>query len=438
MTEDGSGGELPVPRLAFLGFCDRAETITEGHTAFWRTNLMGVSLTRVFYFFPTTLRGHRLLFAVYRPTAGDNFKLIFRGVEGQPSFDITMQIASFVVSNAQGNAPVVETEHTTGLADQGWAFIVNQIDTDIVVSAPGSYEVFLSDSGHEQRIATALLAHAPVAPYTPEEITAIKSDPLATKFVRMAVTCNVCGEGVKVYAGIEKSASLERQGFRLNQEITDDQFACSCGKTQFSLAPIKTGFHGLLRRNLNPQTDTNISAVRLYEKTALEEWCRQLLKLIRANTKEEDLQLFLESHPIFFHIFMPKRLIFKPPILTKYFADFAVLNARDELLLIEIEKPHLALVKKDGDITAGLGHAFYQVRTWMQVLNDYRDATLNAIDLKLDEVARVKGVIVAGRKPSDEKKLRLLRSVSTADIELFTYDDLLNSVTELIKQVASI
>ncbi len=45
---------------------------------------------------------------------------------------------------------------------------------------------------------------------------------------------------------------------------------------------------------------------------------------------------------------MPKRIFVKPPILTKYFADFAVLNARDELLLVEIGRPSLKLVKKDG------------------------------------------------------------------------------------------
>jgi len=206
---------------------------------------------------------------------------------------------------------------------------------------------------------------------------------------------------------------------------------------QFSVAPIRTGLHGLLRRNLKPQTDTTTSSSRLYEQSSLEEQCRQMLKLIDADTREEELQNFLESHVIFFHVFMPKRIFFKPRILTKHVADFAVLNARDELLLVEIERPHLRLVKQDGDITADLGHAFYQVRTWAQVLDEHRTAALDAIGLRIDEVAKVRGVVVAGRKPADENKLKLLRAVSTSEIELYTYDDLLGSVTELIKHVAS-
>ena len=97
------------------------------------------------------------------------------------------------------------------------------------------------------------------------------------------------------------------------------------------------------------------------------------------------------------------------------------------------------MLKKDGGNTAELEHAFHQVRTWKQVLDDHKIAALEAIgDLKVNEVAKVKGVVVAGRKPSDGKFVRMLRSLSNADIELFTYDDLLHSVTELIKHVANV
>jgi hypothetical protein len=437
MTQD-SHVEIPVPRLAFLGFCERAETVTEGHLVFWKMNMLGVSNSRAFYVFPANLRGMRLALGIFQPKAGDIFKLIFRGTQGQTPFDIVIQIASAVTTVTQPDSTVTETTFTTGVIDPGWIFLANEINTDIVINSAGTYEVFLTTENEERYLGMVTLAHVPLAPFTPEEITALKSDPLATKFVRMNLTCNSCHEGMKVYAGVEKSPSLESQGFRWNLDIKEDEFVCSCGKGRISLIPIKTGLHGLLRRNLTPQTQTDVSAVRLYERTALEQYCRELLTLTKANTGEEDLQNFLESHPIFFHVFLPKKIIFKPPILTKYFADFAVLNSRDELLLIEIERPQLKMLKKDGGSTADLEHAFHQLRTWKQVLDDHRAAALDVIGLKLDEVAKVKGVVIAGRKPSDEKNLRLLRSLSNADIELFTYDDLLNSVTELIKHVANI
>src|SRR5262249_52285910 len=157
------------------------------------------------------------------------------------------------------------------------------------------------------------------------------------------IGCKTCSDELKVYAGIEKSTSLEAEGYKWSQSIAEDEFICSCGNTKFSLVPIRTGLHGLLQRNLNPKTDKAISSIRLYEKTALEESCRGFLKLIDSKVAEEELQKFLESHPLFFHVFLPKKLIFKPPVLTKYFADFGVLNERKELLLIEIERPTLRL-----------------------------------------------------------------------------------------------
>jgi Domain of unknown function (DUF4263) len=435
MSEETSTLNLVAPRIAFLGFCERAETITAGHTAFWRWNLLGVSDSRSFYVFPTNLRGHKIVFAVYRPKAGDSFQLIFRCGD-HASFDLTFGISSFSVAESQDGAPIKITEHGTGVAVEGWELIVEEINADVVVVAPGVYDVFWRSPDGEQHLGKTGFFHVPVPPYSPDEITAIKSDPLATKFVRLEIHCNLCGGGVKAYAGIERSPILEEQGYRWNHDILEDEFSCTCGKTRFSLAPIRTGLHGLLRRNLNPETSTNVSAVKLYEKSALEESCRQLLRLMDEKPKEEVLQQFLESHPIFFHIFIPKRITPKPHVLTKYFADFAVLNAKNELLLVEIERPGMVLLKKDGDMTSDLSHAFHQVRTWMQVFDDHRAAALDAIGLKLEQVARVKGIVIAGRIPSDERKLRMLRSVSTAQIELFTYDDILKSVTELVKHMA--
>jgi Domain of unknown function (DUF4263) len=420
-------------RIVLVGFCDRAEEITQGHPIFWRWNLLGVSLSRAFFAFPVNLRGSILAVAVFQPKAGESLKVVFRGADGKSAFDISITISSFSEIKTSQNTKST-TEHKEGVATQGWAFVPNRIEGDIIVNEPGSYRGFAVSEGHEQYIGDVTFANLVVPPYSSEEITAIKSDPLARKLIKADISCNSCKDRFKAYAGLDRSSKLEAEGYRWNLDLEQSHFICVCGKTQISLQSIKTGLHGLLRRNLDTE---HVSAVRLYEETALEQACAELLGLVGTETTEERIQTFLESHPIFFHIFVPKKIIFKPPILTKFVADFGVLNNRNELLLIEIEKPHLRMTKKDGDITAELGHAFYQVRTWTQVINDHRAAALDAISLKLDEVARVRGVVIAGRKPGDEKQLRLLRAVSTSDIELFTYDDLIGSVAELTRRIAN-
>jgi hypothetical protein len=382
------------------------------------------------------LRGLRLALAFYDVRIGDSIKILFRGMETQGQLELTLNIRSAVSTRMVGGESV-ETPLNEGVAQAGWTFMTYPIDADLIVSYPGDYRVFLSEPGGEQYLGTATFAQVPVPPFSTEEITAIKSDPLASKFVRFILSCTKCDDEFKAYAGVERSELSEAQGFQWNLDIKQDEFLCSCGKTRINLASVKTGLHGYLLRNVHPQTQ-NISAVRLYESTTLEQYCREFLAVIGTNSKEEDVQKFLEAHPLFFHLFQPKRISIKPPILTKYVADFGILNSRDELLLVEIERPQMKLLRRDGGKTADLEHAFHQVRTWKQVFDEHRTAALDALGINLSEVARVKGVVVAGRKPPEEQRVKMLRSLSTAETELFTYDDLLSSVSELVKHIASI
>jgi hypothetical protein len=130
-------------------------------------------------------------------------------------------------------------------------------------------------------------------------------------------------------------------------------------------------------------------------------------------------------------------LIAKPRILASHFADFAILNERRELLLVEIERPGMRLMRKDGVITADLQHAFSQVQDWFRVIHDHRAAALDTLGLLLTEVANVRGVVVAGRTPPDEAGARRLRSERRSDVEFYTYDDLLKGVTGVIRQVSN-
>jgi hypothetical protein len=205
----------------------------------------------------------------------------------------------------------------------------------------------------------------------------------------------------------------------------------------FSLQYLRTGLHGLLSRSLAPDGQGAIDYVRLYETTKLEEDCRLFRALLDQNGAEEELQNFLEQHLIFFARFSATRLIPKPKILTKYVADFAILNQRKELLLIEIEKSSTRLLTKDGQITADLQHAVTQVTNWMQEATDHRTAVLSSLAIELKEVAVVRGVVIAGRRPLEDEEARAVRRAFRGDVEFYTYDDLIGDVTEIIRRIAN-
>jgi len=131
------------------------------------------------------------------------------------------------------------------------------------------------------------------------------------------------------------------------------------------------------------------------------------------------------------------RLIPKPKILNKYVADFAILNQRKELVLIEIEKAETRLLTKDRQIAAELQHAVTQVTNWIQEVNDHKAAVLSSLHIELREVAVIRGIVIAGRSPVEDEDARSLRRAFSGDVDFYTFDDLLRDTTEIIRRVAN-
>jgi hypothetical protein len=428
-----------APNYALIGFYQRATEIVGSHPILRYWDILGLSSVLLSHVYQLSLKSQKVACALYTPRVGSKYKLIFRGDASLKPFDLDLEIANAQQLSVDPSSTKSEPVSAGTLIIDGWMLCLTEVNNDVMVMEPGSYQVFLSENGNEYPLGTLVFAHAPVPDFTADDIAAIKSDPLGVKSARIRIECKLCHDALKAYTGTAKIPELEKDGWQWSQSITEPRFVCTCGKTSFSLLSIRTGFHGLLRRNLAPGAASNqVSTVRSYEKTAIEQSCKDFLTLLNSNSEEEVIQKFLEANAIFFHLFLAQKLVFKPPVLTHYVADFGVLNNRKELLLIEIEKPSLRLLKKDGGVTAVLQHAADQVRSWKRVFDDHRAAALSALDLDLNDVAQVKGVIIAGRKPADESKERVLRSISWPNIELFTYDDILRSVTEMIRQVAAV
>src|SRR5258708_22795188 len=119
----------------------------------------------------------------------------------------------------------------------------------------------------------------------------------------------------------------------------------------------------------------------LYEKSAIENLRIEFLHLVNADPPEESLQKFIEDHPVLLHQFPAEKLFFKPPILTRFKADFAVVTSQKELILIEIERPSTCLLKQNGEQHSDLTHAVEQINQWLGVLDDHRLSVLEAMTI---------------------------------------------------------
>ncbi len=302
---------------------------------------------------------------------------------------------------------------------------------------PGTYEVLLKSDATETLLGEFELIHIPALPLTEERIRALKSDPKAIKYIKYGVSCKKCGDSIKAFVGINGREN-EKDGYVWYEDLPS-KFICSCGEANFSLMYVKENLHGLLGYKESPfSVEEDIE--RNYTRAALKRIVDDFWQIIDKETVEQEIQKFIEQNPIILSCFSPALLKPKAPATAKYKTDFAILNQKGELILIEIEKTNTPLFTKAGVQHSRLTQAIDQVENWLQ---EARRNKLGLIDdlsmegLKLDMVTAIKGVVVAGRS-LEEYKPHIEKLHARSDISFYTYDDLYKFLRNVVSRVEEV
>jgi Domain of unknown function (DUF4263) len=307
----------------------------------------------------------------------------------------------------------------------------------IIIQRPGRYVASVQSSdGDEQDIGEFCCVLVDPPPLTPERVAAIKSDPNAVRAVRAEFGCRFCPSKCRVYAALERNGVPGTDSYTWYEDIPD-HFTCECGKTQFDLSTVKRNFFAFVGqpRPLSGE----LSCLRLYETHALESLTVEFVDLLNTDPPEESIQKFIEKNPILLHQFPAERILFKPPILTQYKADFAIVTPQEELVLIEIERSSTRLLKIDGGQHADLTHAFDQIRNWLHELSEHRLAALHSLNIPSEMISKVRGVVIAGRDSgNDASYLRRLKGTDHGAITLLTYDDIAESLGALARRMGDL
>jgi hypothetical protein len=316
------------------------------------------------------------------------------------------------------------------LSDTCRATIFIPLDNlDIVFLEPGLYHLSLLTEDGVKKLGSFEIVLVDPLPLTTDRKSAIKSDPAASKAIQIELGCKFCPTKYRVYSALEKT---DYPGCEWYEDVPD-KFICECGKTTMSLQYIRKNLHAFLGQTI--QSSNILDSVPLYEKSALRTTRSNFAELLEESPKEESLQIFIKGNPILLHQFPAEMIRSKPPIFSKYVADFAILTAQRELIFIEIEKTTTRLMKKDGHRAADLVHAFEQVRDWLHVVDDHRNAVLDDLDIDRQAVNKIRGVVIAGREKNyDIHKLRRLKMSSDDRISFLTFDDLLFAMDALINK----
>lgn len=417
-----------LPSALFLGIAERVAYIPDGNTNLRMWNALGLRSTVLSHVYPMPLPQWHVAMAIAPGAFSEptNFSLVNdRGSEVG-----VIRIVSAVRQTDEGSTAQVETSRLLQIAERHWSLVFLPLaETKIVIDLPGTIDV-RQDSATGKSVGSLSFFLIDPPPMTAERIAAIRSDPAATKSVKVEFGCKECDTKILAYAALDREPKFEANGWVWFANLPD-RFRCTCGKTDFTLDIVRRNLQGLLGRPF-AESDT-LQFVPLYEKASLSLLRNSYSRLLSEARREEDLQNFLEQNPVLLHPFPALRLFSKPPILTEFFADFAIVTPQRELLLVEIETTTTRLLRKDGGHAAPLVHAFDQVRSWLHVVDEHLLAVLDSLKIDRTEVARVRGVVIAGRDLGyDALHLRRLKAQDFGRISFLTYDDLLFALDSLI------
>lgn len=294
------------PGVIFLGVCERASYVADGNTNILKWNILGLKHVILSNIFPLTFSGLTLGIAFDKNIVQSGIKIIICDQDRQEVGFINLELRHATPSTEE--LLLKKDGSLLLVSNHGWTTAFFPIGkSDILISKPGIYFLMIDSGGQKDIIGEIQFALVDPPELTPERIAAIKSDPTASKSIRIEVGCKKCPDKFKAYAGLEHSEKLEADGHKFYSEIPDT-FVCECGNTKVDLTIIRKNLHGLLGHRRHDGVE--IGFVPLYEKSTLDELCVRFVNLINSKSKEELLQKFIEENLILLHQFPAEKILF--------------------------------------------------------------------------------------------------------------------------------
>ena len=430
------GDTLIAPRAAMLGICDRARFVRGNHPLLWHFDLLGLRRSIPVYIYPFDMSNLHLAVAVYGLEDSDPGTIILRDKDGAEIFRVDVSTTR-LESTSEGATESIVAKAGNLIPVDGppsWTMLTVPLE-DVIITEPQIVQAFLASETEEIPLGDVGFGLAESPPLTPDRIKAIKSDPRSIKTVRMRLGCKHCPSKLTIVVALEKPEKKE-QGAMWYQDVPEF-FNCACGKTHMPLEIIRANGHALL--GLTNMNSKNLSYSAQYEQKTIDRIIKDFADLLKISPEEKLVQQFLSRNPIMFHFLSPLRIFEKPEVLNKHIGDFAILDSRGTLIFVEIERPGILVVRKDGSTGADMVHAISQVRDWLFQYTKHRSAVLDCLTIGVDEVTKVKGLVIAGRDQGyDSEHLRKFKWQDLGPIECITYDDLLNACVTLGRGIQEI
>lgn len=428
--------QLPI----FLGVCHKALLRFEGLIQ----DLYGVTDYLGMHFFPQSLGDLFILMAFPKEfmSVQDPTQIMLRNRKTgeQVHYGMYKQTCTIEGGHMKVNAAHVEKPYARDPVTQdyvGSRVMISEHNPfkmmtvpcpNLFVPEPSDIDLYYNADDQKHKLGTIACRYVPPPPMTESERNALMSRPNALNVVVIQMMCNKCENTARFHLSLD-GVSTPKEGDVDSVLIKDapDFWECSCGQHKIPLCYLKQGMHTLFRTLPLSGVKKRLGVVPLYEKSSILSMLSQYQTMLieQAEGNEEVFQQYLRDHPLFWNFLAPSRIWHKPPILTKYNADFAILTSMRVLYFVEIEKPRTTLIKGDGGVHSELQAALDQIRNWKIEIDKRREAVLSGLDIEQKEVHDIRYIVVAGlANKTGTSGMEKVRKMKTDADFIFCFDEL--------------
>jgi len=427
--------DIPI----FLGVCHKAHYRFNGLVQ----DLYGVTDYLMVPFFPSTLEGLHLLFAWPNALLGHKEPLWVivreRGTGRKAKNEMItyfkpIEETPMLVDPSVGIQPHKQNYDKKQYESALLAFSQENSTKMIPVPCPHLYlskpvdiDIFVKIGETEHKVGFFTCRFINPAPMTEQERAAIMSRPDALKVIVIRLTCKSCKDNICFHLALDgKSQPRDTHSESIPILEATKEWMCKCGQQKIPLCYLKQGMHHLFR-TLSSREPKQLSFIPMYEVSSVSAILANYQKLLieHEDGEEEIFQKYIEENPMIWNFLAPIRIWKKPLILTKYKADFAILDRMNVLYFVEIEKPKTTLIKKAGGVHAQLQAGVDQIRDWRIEIDKRREAVLSSLELEQKDVHDIRYIIVAGlAQKTGTVGMEKVRKMKTDADFIFCFDEL--------------
>src|ERR1700722_9766047 len=217
----------PTTSVLFLGVADRAAYVREGETNLYKWNILGLKNVVLTNILPFSLSGLHFGIAVSAETMITQNKLKLRIVHESGAEAGTIGLQPLQLP-APSFDPMVDFQGLfLQVTTHSIVVFVGLPNTPPILAMwPGKYEIRQMEGQDEIIVGQFHIAVVDPVPLSTERIAAIRSDPTASKAVRIELACQFCDTKCRAYASLEKNTGFESAGWTWYADLPDS-FVCA-------------------------------------------------------------------------------------------------------------------------------------------------------------------------------------------------------------------